>query len=50
MSGLCDKTEAKAFHPPEPKQGDGAILWAVVVVISVVGAALWAASGRFPWY
>lgn len=50
MNGLCDKTEAKAFHPPEKKQGDGAVLWAVIVVIALASAALWLISGRIAWY
>lgn len=50
MNSLCDKNEARAFHPPEPKQGDGAILWAVIVVIALASAALWLFSGRVQWY
>ena len=50
MNSLCDKNEARAIHPPEPKQDDGAVLWAVIVVIALASAALWLLSGRFPWY
>ena len=45
MNSLCDKNEARAIHPPEPKQGDGAALWAVIVVIALASAALWLLSG-----
>ena len=47
---LCNSQEAQAFHPPEQKQGDGAILWAVIVVIALASAALWLLSGRVQWY
>ncbi len=46
MNGLCDKTEAKAFHPPEKKQGDGAVLWAVIVVIALASVGLWIVAGK----
>lgn len=50
MNSLCDKNEAKAFHPPEPKPTDGAALWAVIVVIALASAALWLLSGGITWY
>ena len=50
MNSLCDKNEARAIHPPEPKQGDGAVLWAVIVVIALASAALWLLSGVITWY
>lgn len=50
MNSLCDKNEARAIHPPEKKQGDGAILWAVIVVIALASAALWLLSGGITWY
>lgn len=46
MNSLCDKTEAKAFHPPEPKPSEGAALWAVIVVIALASVALWIVAGR----
>lgn len=49
MNSLCDKNEAKAFHPPEPKQGDGAALWAVIVVIAIASVALWMIAGVLVW-
>ena len=50
MNSLCDKNEARAIHPPEPKQGEGAALWAVIVVIALASAALWLLSGGITWY
>ena len=50
MNSLCDKNEARAIHPFELKQGDGAILWAVIVVIALASAALWLLSGGITWY
>ena len=52
MNSLCDKNEAKAFHPPEQKKtaDDGAVLWAVIVVIAMASAALWLLSGGITWY
>lgn len=49
MNNLCDKNEAQAFHPPEPKQGDGAILWAVIVVIALASVGQWVISGVLVW-
>ena len=49
MNSLCDKNEAKAFHPPEPKTDDGAVLWAVILVIAIASAALWIAAGSIAW-
>ena len=48
MNSLCDKNEAKAFHPPEQKKtaDDGAVLWAVVVVIALASVGLWIVAGR----
>lgn len=46
---LCDKNEAQAFHPPEPKTDDGAVLWAVIVVIALASATLWIAAGSIEW-
>ena len=46
MNSLCDKTEAKAFHPPEQKPSDGAALWDVILVIAIASAALWIVAGR----
>ncbi len=46
MNQLCDKIEAQAFHPPEPKQGDGTVLWAVIVVIALASVGLWIVAGR----
>ena len=50
MNSLCDKNEAKAFHPPEQKTGDdGAALWAVIVVIALASVGLWIAAGSIAW-
>ena len=49
MNSLCDKNEAKAFHPPEQKPSDGAVLWAVILVIAIASAALWIAAGSIAW-
>lgn len=48
---LCDKTEAQAFHPPEPKKiaDDGAVLWAVVVIIALASVGLWIVAGVLVW-
>ena len=48
MNSLCDKNEAKAIHPPEPKQTDGAALWAVIVVIALASVGLWIAAAGVP--
>jgi hypothetical protein len=48
MNNLCDRTEAKAFHPPEPKQTDGAALWAVIVIIALASVGLWIAAAGAP--
>lgn len=48
MNSLCDKNEARAFHPPEQKPNDGAALWAVVVVIALAIAGLWIAAAGVP--
>ena len=48
MNNLCDRTEAKAFHPPEQKPSDGAALWAVIVVIALASACLWIAAAGVP--
>ena len=45
MNSLCDKNEAKAIHPPEPKPTDGAALWAVIVVIALASVGLWIVAG-----
>ena len=50
MNSLCDKNEAKAFHPPEQKTADdGAVLWAVILLIAIASAALWIAAGSIAW-
>ena len=49
MNQLCDKTEAKAFHPPEQKPSDGAALWAVIVVIALASVGLWIVAGVLVW-
>ena len=51
MNQLCDKNEAQAFHPPEQKKtaDDGAVLWAVVVVIALASSTLWIAAGSIEW-
>lgn len=47
MNSMCDKNEAKAFHPPESsKPSDGAALWAVIVVIALASVGLWIVAGR----
>ena len=46
MNSLCDKNEARAIHPPEPKPTDGAALWAVIVVIALASVGLWIVAGR----
>ena len=45
---LCDKNEAKAFHPPEPKPSEGAALWAVIVIIALASVCLWIAAAGVP--
>ena len=46
MNSLCNREEAKAFHPPEPKPSEGAALWAVIVVIALASVGLWIVAGR----
>lgn len=46
---LCDKNEARAFHPPEQKPSDGAALWAVIVIISLASVGLWIVAGVLVW-
>ena len=46
MNSLCNREEAKAIHPPEPKPTDGAALWAVIVVIALASVGLWIVAGR----
>ena len=40
MNSLCNREEAKAIHPPEPKPTDGAALWAVIVIIALASVGL----------
>lgn len=49
MNSLCDKNEAKAFHPPEQKPNEGAALWAVIVIIALASVALWMIAGVLVW-
>ena len=49
MNSLCNREEAKAFHPPEQKPTDGAALWAVIVIIALASVALWIAAGVLVW-
>ncbi len=48
---LCNSQEAQAFHHPEQKKtaDDGAVLWAVVVVIALASVALWMIAGVLVW-
>ena len=48
MNSLCNREEAKAIHPPEPKPTDGAALWAVIVVIALASVGLWIAAAGVP--
>ena len=50
MNSLCDKNEAKAFHPPEQKPSDGAALWAAIVIAALAGAGAYVFGGIPPWY
>ena len=50
MTSLCDKNEAKAFHPPEQKPSDGAALWAAIVIAALAGAGAYVFGGIPPWY
>ena len=46
---LCNREEAKAFHPPEAKPTDGAALWAVIVIIAMASVGLWIVAGVLVW-
>ena len=48
MNSLCNREEAKAIHPPEPKPTDGAALWAVIIVIAMASVGLWIAAAGVP--
>ena len=48
MNSLCDKNEAKAFHPPEAKPNEGAALWAVIVIIALASVGLWIVAAGVP--
>lgn len=46
---LCNREEAKAFHPPEQKPSEGAALWAAIVIIALASVGLWIAAGVLVW-